>query len=273
MTPVRRIPGRVAVDDDEVARLRLHVALRLHGFLLTRRPDGPTLPPGALPRIGESAEPGSANYGRAVLSRARIGALPDAAAALGDDAVAMDNVATLARGEEPTMSATIGADAHVSEANRIFSRVLVGVDGSPESYDAARQAALLKAPGGTITCLAAWNLEPPLVTPMTVVPRATGRSTQPGSSPRRPLGWRRRTSRRPRRSSCTASRGMRCSTRSRTTRRPSSRSARMASAAPRGSCSAPPPLCSCTTLLLGPAHARGDRDAAAPDRGRGRRLA
>jgi nucleotide-binding universal stress UspA family protein len=64
------------------------------------------------------------------------------------------------------MSATIDADAHVSEANKIFSRVLVGVDGSPESLDAARQAALLKAPGGTIICLGAWNLEPPLVTPM-----------------------------------------------------------------------------------------------------------
>ena len=68
------------------------------------------------------------------------------------------------------MSATIDADAHVSEANKIFSRILVGIDGSPESFDAARQAALLKAPGGAITCLAAWNLEPPLVTPMTAMP-------------------------------------------------------------------------------------------------------
>ncbi len=56
------------------------------------------------------------------------------------------------------MSATIDADAHVVEANKLFSRVLVGVDATPESRDALRQAALLKAPGGTITCLAAWNL-------------------------------------------------------------------------------------------------------------------
>ena len=68
------------------------------------------------------------------------------------------------------MSATIDADAHVVEANKIFSRVLVGVDVTPESRDALRQAALLKAPGGTITCLAAWNVPPPVVTPMTVMP-------------------------------------------------------------------------------------------------------
>ena len=68
------------------------------------------------------------------------------------------------------MSATIDADAHVVEASKIFSRVLVGVDGTPESFDALRQAALVKAPAGTITCLAAWDLAPPLVTPMTVLP-------------------------------------------------------------------------------------------------------
>ena len=58
----------------------------------------------------------------------------------------------------------------LANAKNVFSRVLVGVDGSPESMDAARQAALLKAPGGTLTLLSAWNLEPPLVTPMTVSP-------------------------------------------------------------------------------------------------------
>lgn len=72
------------------------------------------------------------------------------------------------------MSATIDADAHVVEANKIFSRVLVGVDSTPESRDALRQAALLKAPGGAITCLAAWNLAPPLVTSATVMPSHHG---------------------------------------------------------------------------------------------------
>jgi nucleotide-binding universal stress UspA family protein len=69
------------------------------------------------------------------------------------------------------MSATIDADAHVVEASKIFSRVLVGVDGTAESFDALRQAALLKAPAGTITCVAAWSLAP-LVTPVTVLPSA-----------------------------------------------------------------------------------------------------
>ena len=68
------------------------------------------------------------------------------------------------------MSATIDADAHVVDASKIFSRVLVGVDGTHESFDAVRQAAQLKEPEGTIMCLAAWNVTPPLVGPMTAVP-------------------------------------------------------------------------------------------------------
>ena len=68
------------------------------------------------------------------------------------------------------MSAAIDHDIRVSGAAKIFSRVLVGVDGSPPSLDAARQAALLKTPGGTLTYVRAWNLDPPLVTSMTVLP-------------------------------------------------------------------------------------------------------
>ena len=52
----------------------------------------------------------------------------------------------------------------------LFSRVLVGVDGSPESSEAVRQAALLATSGGALTVLAAWDLAPPVVTPMTILP-------------------------------------------------------------------------------------------------------
>ena len=62
------------------------------------------------------------------------------------------------------MSAAIDHDIRVAGAERIFSRVLVGVDGSAASLDAARQAALLKAPSGTLTYVSAWNLDPPVVT-------------------------------------------------------------------------------------------------------------
>ena len=68
------------------------------------------------------------------------------------------------------MSVTVDADTHVVQANKVFNRLLVGVDGTPESFDAVRQAAQLKAPGGVITCLAAWKLAPPVVTPMTASP-------------------------------------------------------------------------------------------------------
>lgn len=40
----------------------------------------------------------------------------------------------------------------------VFSRVLVGVDHSPASAHAVRQAALLTAPGGKLTFLAAWTI-------------------------------------------------------------------------------------------------------------------
>ena len=52
----------------------------------------------------------------------------------------------------------------------LFSQVLVGVDGSPESSEAVRQAALLATSGGALTVLAAWDLAPPIVTPMTILP-------------------------------------------------------------------------------------------------------
>ena len=52
----------------------------------------------------------------------------------------------------------------------LFSRLLLGVDGSPESSEAVRQAAMLAKPSEELTVLAAWDLAPPIVTPMTILP-------------------------------------------------------------------------------------------------------
>ena len=48
-------------------------------------------------------------------------------------------------------------------ANNVFSRVLVGVDGSPESGEATRQAALLLEDEGELTLLSAYDTAPALV--------------------------------------------------------------------------------------------------------------
>jgi nucleotide-binding universal stress UspA family protein len=45
----------------------------------------------------------------------------------------------------------------------VCSRILVGIDRSAESIEAARQAAILREPGGSLTLLAAWMLPPPII--------------------------------------------------------------------------------------------------------------
>ena len=45
----------------------------------------------------------------------------------------------------------------------LFSRIVVGIDDSPESHEAARQAAILAETDGHLTLVAAWNLAPLLL--------------------------------------------------------------------------------------------------------------
>jgi nucleotide-binding universal stress UspA family protein len=45
----------------------------------------------------------------------------------------------------------------------LCTRVLVGIDRSVESLEAARQAAMLVEPGGSLTLLSAWTLPPPVI--------------------------------------------------------------------------------------------------------------
>lgn len=61
---------------------------------------------------------------------------------------------------------TLATDSNTSTAARpgiVFSRVLVGVDGSAEGREAARQAARLVEPGGQLTLLAAFSTASALV--------------------------------------------------------------------------------------------------------------
>jgi nucleotide-binding universal stress UspA family protein len=47
----------------------------------------------------------------------------------------------------------------------VFDAILVGIDGSPESLEAARQSARLKSEEGELTLVSVWDVPPPVVTP------------------------------------------------------------------------------------------------------------
>ena len=47
----------------------------------------------------------------------------------------------------------------------VFERIVVGIDGSAQALEAARQAAILADAEGTLTALTAWSLLPPVVVP------------------------------------------------------------------------------------------------------------
>jgi nucleotide-binding universal stress UspA family protein len=59
------------------------------------------------------------------------------------------------------MAATTHA-ARLEAGRRVFSRILVGVDGSQQALEAARQAALLLDVDGRLTALSAWDTAPVL---------------------------------------------------------------------------------------------------------------
>jgi nucleotide-binding universal stress UspA family protein len=56
-----------------------------------------------------------------------------------------------------------GQRAQLEAGRRVFSRVAVGIDGSPEALEAARQAALLEDVNGRLTLFSAWDIAPTIV--------------------------------------------------------------------------------------------------------------
>ena len=56
--------------------------------------------------------------------------------------------------------ATTANQTRLEAGRRIFTRILVGVDGSQQALEAARQAALLQDVDGQLTLLAAWDIAP-----------------------------------------------------------------------------------------------------------------
>jgi len=62
-----------------------------------------------------------------------------------------------------TTMATTGGASLVARPDTLFRRVIVGVDRSTASLEAARQAAAFSGVGGTLTLLSAWTLPPPVI--------------------------------------------------------------------------------------------------------------
>lgn len=58
---------------------------------------------------------------------------------------------------------TTARRSRLQAGRRVFSRVLVGIDGSQQALEAARQAAILQEPEGRLTLLSAWDLAPPII--------------------------------------------------------------------------------------------------------------
>jgi nucleotide-binding universal stress UspA family protein len=59
--------------------------------------------------------------------------------------------------------ATTTRQSRLDAGRRVFARVLVGIDGSQQSLEAARQAALLEDIDGKLTLLSAWDIAPTII--------------------------------------------------------------------------------------------------------------
>lgn len=64
-----------------------------------------------------------------------------------------------------TISITPSTAIDRARGAEVFERIVVGIDGSAQALEAARQAAILADAEGTLTALAAWSLLPPVVVP------------------------------------------------------------------------------------------------------------
>ena len=54
-------------------------------------------------------------------------------------------------------------DTRLDAGRRVFTRIVVGIDGSQPALEAARQAALLQDVGGRLTLVSVWEVMPPIV--------------------------------------------------------------------------------------------------------------
>jgi nucleotide-binding universal stress UspA family protein len=68
----------------------------------------------------------------------------------------------------------LSPDLSQGPTKTIFDRIVVGIDGSDAAREAAWQAAALATPETPVTLVAAWQVAPPVVSPMTAPPPLVG---------------------------------------------------------------------------------------------------
>ena len=61
--------------------------------------------------------------------------------------------------------ATTTHATRLEAGRRVFTRIVVGIDGSQQALEAARQAALLQDVDGQLTLLSVWDTAPTIIGP------------------------------------------------------------------------------------------------------------